>query len=77
MIQSNAEKDGNGKTFLRIHATVEANNPYRAPTIIWQMTFSYLYGPYVLYTIRKIDDEYHWRLQTTIVVIAAYVEGRF
>ncbi|KAL8728691.1 MAG: hypothetical protein Q9181_005264 [Wetmoreana brouardii] len=41
-----------------------------APSIIWQAVWNYIAGPYLLWKIRMIRDVYHWRLQTTLAVIA-------
>ncbi|KAL8696979.1 MAG: hypothetical protein Q9201_007377 [Fulgogasparrea decipioides] len=41
-----------------------------APSIIWQAVWNYIAGPYLLWKIRMIRDIYHWRLQTTLAVIA-------
>ncbi|KAL9599642.1 MAG: hypothetical protein Q9219_003726 [cf. Caloplaca sp. 3 TL-2023] len=41
-----------------------------APSIIWQAVWNYIAGPFLLYKIRMIDDIYHWRLQTSIAIIA-------
>ncbi|KAL9003308.1 MAG: hypothetical protein Q9188_003807 [Gyalolechia gomerana] len=41
-----------------------------APSIIWQAAWNYIAGPYLLYQIRMIHDIYHWRLQTTLAVLA-------
>ncbi|KAK5018346.1 hypothetical protein LTR16_001603 [Cryomyces antarcticus] len=40
------------------------------PSTIWQLVFSWFYGPCVLYKIRNINDVHYWRLQITICVIA-------
>ncbi|CAD6587062.1 MAG: hypothetical protein ASARMPRED_002979 [Alectoria sarmentosa] len=40
------------------------------PTIIWQFSWNYIFGPYLLWNIRMIKDIYHWRLQTTLAIIA-------
>ncbi|KAK5000292.1 hypothetical protein LTR66_000824 [Elasticomyces elasticus] len=40
------------------------------PSTVWQLFFSWFYGPYVLYKIRNISDIHYWRLQITICVIA-------
>lgn len=41
-----------------------------APSIIWQAVWNYIAGPYLLYKIRMINDIYHWRLQTTLAIVA-------
>lgn len=40
------------------------------PTIAWQFLWNYIFGPYLLWNIRMIKDTYHWRLQTTLAIIA-------
>lgn len=42
------------------------------PTIAWQFLWNYVFGPYLLWNIRMIKDIYHWRLQTTLAIIAGY-----
>lgn len=34
--------------------------------------WNYFMGPFVLWEIRMVRDIYHWRLQTTLAVIAGY-----
>ena len=40
-------------------------------TALWQLIFAWVYGPYVLYKIRKINDVHYWRIQTTLCVVSA------
>jgi hypothetical protein len=40
------------------------------PSAFWQMFWSCIYGPYLLYKIRNIQDTHHWRLQTILCVIS-------
>ncbi|KAF6238994.1 hypothetical protein HO173_002866 [Letharia columbiana] len=40
------------------------------PTVVWQFAWNYIFGPYLLWNIRMIKDIYHWRLQTTLAIIA-------
>jgi len=40
------------------------------PSTLWQLIFTWVYGPIILYRIRNIRDVHYWRLQTTICVIA-------
>ena len=47
-------------------------NDSRVPTIAWQFLWNYVFGPYLLWNIRMIKDIYHWRLQTTLAIIAGY-----
>ena len=47
-------------------------NDCRVPTIAWQFLWNYVFGPYLLWNIRMIKDIYHWRLQTTLAIIAGY-----
>lgn len=44
----------------------------RVPTVIWQFSWNYIFGPYLLWNIRMIKDIYHWRLQTTLAIIAGF-----
>ncbi|KAI9809665.1 MAG: hypothetical protein M1825_000097 [Sarcosagium campestre] len=39
------------------------------PSIFWQFAWTYAFGPYVLFKIRKIQDVHHWTLQTNLTVI--------
>ncbi|KAL8852056.1 MAG: hypothetical protein Q9221_003081 [Calogaya cf. arnoldii] len=41
-----------------------------APSIIWQASWNFIAGPYLLWKIRMIRDIYNWRLQTTLAIIA-------
>ncbi|KAI4111906.1 MAG: hypothetical protein LQ339_000365 [Xanthoria mediterranea] len=41
-----------------------------APSIIWQASWNFIAGPYLLWKIRMIRDIYNWRLQTTIAIVA-------
>ncbi|KAL6721850.1 hypothetical protein ACLMJK_000955 [Lecanora helva] len=41
-----------------------------APSIVWQLLWNFCFGPYLLWKIRGIHDIYHWRLQTTIAIVA-------
>lgn len=45
-------------------------SPSRAPSIIWQASWNFIAGPYLLWKIRMIRDIYNWRLQTTIAIVA-------
>ena len=38
--------------------------------MIWQFTWAWIYAPYLLWRIRKIDDVHGWRLQTLVCSIA-------
>ena len=49
----------------------------RVPTIVWQFSWNYIFGPYLLWKIRMIKDIYRWRLQTTLAIIAGYVRPVF
>ncbi|KAL8773559.1 MAG: hypothetical protein Q9209_001664 [Squamulea sp. 1 TL-2023] len=42
-----------------------------APSIIWQATWNFIAGPYLLWKIRMIRDIYNWRLQTTVAILAS------
>ncbi|KAI9823932.1 MAG: hypothetical protein M1832_002250 [Thelocarpon impressellum] len=41
------------------------------PSIIWQMSWTYGFGPLVLFQIRKINDVHHWTLQTSLAILAS------
>ncbi|KNG86218.1 integral membrane protein [Aspergillus nomiae NRRL 13137] len=41
------------------------------PSILWQLFWSWIFAPCILWKIRKIRDIHHWRLQITLCVIAA------
>ncbi|KAE8364082.1 hypothetical protein BDV27DRAFT_117909 [Aspergillus caelatus] len=45
--------------------------PEWIPSILWQLFWSWIFAPCVLWKIRKIRDIHHWRLQITLCVIAA------
>ncbi|KAI5852991.1 hypothetical protein DFP73DRAFT_470406 [Morchella snyderi] len=36
---------------------------------IWQAVWTYGYGPFILFKIRKIQDTHRWRLQTTLAIL--------
>lgn len=36
---------------------------------IWQSVWTYGYGPFILFKIRKIQDTHRWRLQTTLAIL--------
>ncbi|KAL9136198.1 MAG: hypothetical protein Q9175_002587 [Cornicularia normoerica] len=40
--------------------------------VAWQFAWNYIFGPYLLWNIRMIKDIYHWRLQTTLAIIAGF-----
>ena len=42
----------------------------RIPSAMWQLFWSCLYGPYLLYKLRNVRDTHHWRLQTMLCVIS-------
>ncbi|KAL8783593.1 MAG: hypothetical protein Q9213_004522 [Squamulea squamosa] len=45
------------------------------PSVAWQFLWNYLFGPYLLWNIRMINDIYHWRLQTIIAIVAGSLPG--
>ncbi|QQK44853.1 MAP kinase, conserved site [Penicillium digitatum] len=45
--------------------------PEWIPSILWQLLWSWIFAPYVLWKIRNIHDIHHWRLQITCCLIAA------
>ncbi len=42
----------------------------RIPSSFWQLFWSCIYGPYLLYKVRNISDTHLWRLQTIICIIS-------
>ena len=40
------------------------------PSILWQLSWTYGFGPYALFRIRKIRDTHHWALQTSLAICA-------
>ena len=42
----------------------------RVPSIIWQFLWSWVLGPFLLFTMPVYHDIYHWRQQTIIAIIA-------
>lgn len=40
------------------------------PSAFWQMAWSWLYGPYILFKIRRIHDVHYWRLGVWLSVIS-------
>ncbi|KAJ5090941.1 hypothetical protein N7532_009625 [Penicillium argentinense] len=45
--------------------------PEWIPSILWQLVWSWIFAPYVLWRIRNIHDIHHWRRQITCCLIAA------
>ncbi|KAJ5312636.1 hypothetical protein PENANT_c007G06881 [Penicillium antarcticum] len=45
--------------------------PEWVPSILWQLLWSWVFAPYILWKIRNIHDIHHWRLQITCCLIAA------
>ncbi|CUS10870.1 unnamed protein product [Tuber aestivum] len=39
------------------------------PSGAWQAIWTYGFGPFILYKIRKIQDTHRWRLQTTLAIL--------
>ncbi|KAB8229038.1 uncharacterized protein BDW43DRAFT_315374 [Aspergillus alliaceus] len=46
-------------------------SPEEIPSILWQLFWSWIFAPYILWKIRHIQDIHHWRRQITCCVIAA------
>ncbi|KGO40059.1 Regulator of G protein signaling superfamily [Penicillium expansum] len=44
--------------------------PEWIPSILWQLLWSWVFAPYILWKIRKIHDIHHWGLQITCCLIA-------
>jgi hypothetical protein len=42
----------------------------RIPSSIWQLFWSCLYGPYLLYKVWHVRDTHYWRLQTILCVVS-------
>ena len=42
----------------------------RVPSILWQFSWSIIFGPYVLLRIRHINDTHYWAWQTRLALIA-------
>ena len=40
------------------------------PSAFWQLAWSWLYGPYLLFKVRNIHDVHYWRLQVIYSVIS-------
>ncbi|KAJ9612644.1 hypothetical protein H2200_004241 [Cladophialophora chaetospira] len=40
------------------------------PSAFWQLAWSWLYGPYLLFRVRKIHDVHYWRLQVIYSVLS-------
>ncbi|KAL9131717.1 MAG: hypothetical protein Q9175_006692 [Cornicularia normoerica] len=38
-------------------------------TILYQGIWTYVFGPWLLWRIRKIDDIFHWKLQTVLAIV--------
>lgn len=43
---------------------------FRIPSALWQLFWCCIYGPYLLYKIRKVHDTHHWRMQTVLCVVS-------
>ncbi|KAI9844374.1 MAG: hypothetical protein M1838_002198 [Thelocarpon superellum] len=42
------------------------------PSILWQLTWTYLFGPFILVKIQDIRDTHRWRLQTSLAILASF-----
>ncbi|KAM0719423.1 hypothetical protein Q7P37_005328 [Cladosporium fusiforme] len=40
------------------------------PSAFWQLFWTWIYGPYELFTIRHIRDAHRWRLQTILCIVS-------
>jgi hypothetical protein len=40
------------------------------PSAFWQLAWSWLYGPYLLFRVRNIHDVHYWRLQVIYSVVS-------
>ncbi|ETI22891.1 hypothetical protein G647_04685 [Cladophialophora carrionii CBS 160.54] len=45
-------------------------SPEWIPSAFWQLAWSWLYGPYLLFRVRNIHDVHYWRLQVIYSVIS-------
>lgn len=62
----------NGKIHCPIAAWLTSSDQLsRIPSILWQLFWSWIFAPCILWKIRKIREIHYWRLQITICVIAA------
>ncbi|KAK2733608.1 hypothetical protein FQN55_003330 [Onygenales sp. PD_40] len=43
------------------------------PTIMWQVFWSWIFAPCVLYKIRNIQEVHYWRLQTSLCIVAGLI----
>ncbi|KAE8382443.1 hypothetical protein BDV26DRAFT_3799 [Aspergillus bertholletiae] len=55
------------------HGSLEEcrRGPEWIPSILWQLFWSWIFAPCMLWKIRNIRDVHHWRLQITLCAIAA------
>ena len=76
-MQVRAAEAGNGKR-LELCSRIGSDSPggkhadligVRIPSALWQGFWTWGFGPWLLFKIRKIHDIYRWRLQTTLVII--------
>ena len=42
----------------------------RIPSAFWQLFYAWIYGPYILYSVRNIHETHHWRLQVWLSVVS-------
>lgn len=40
------------------------------PSVFWQFFWTYGFGPYILFSIRKIHDTHYWALQTRLAIMS-------
>ncbi|KAI1623366.1 hypothetical protein EDD37DRAFT_592989 [Exophiala viscosa] len=45
-------------------------SPQWIPSAFWQLAWAWLYGPYILFSVRNIHDTHYWRLQVIVSVIS-------
>ena len=62
---------GNGKINLSDIVERVSTNPFnvRVITILYQAIWTYVFGPWLLWRIRKIHDIFHWKLQTVLAIV--------
>jgi hypothetical protein len=69
-VLDNAGEIGNGEiSLLNVQIKIRTDR-IRLPSIVWQLFWAWIYAPYLLWKVRKIDDLHGWRLQTIICCIS-------
>lgn len=68
-VRQNVDQVWNGKWALSLIGT-GCSYIRRIPSAFWQLFWSWVYGPYILYKIRNIKDVHYWRLQVFLTVLS-------